>query len=478
MKLVADRLAPEEVEHGAGGDPTRRRVEEREEGVGRGALGAEAAVGDAERERGVVPGVGGEDGLDERRVRLDVGGHHDHVARLEPRVVVEHRQDLIAEHLDLAHRAVADVDGDRAVTRGQGQGRRLGRAGAPVAQREDVGLDGGEHRDAAAGGLDVEVAVVFVVVDAALEHELEVAAQLPERREQGVALLDGELVDGERVVAAAPRERAGDLAPAADLRPVLARRAEQEQVDVEERRQRGEDLDEERREVSDPEHAHAARQPARRHPAARDRVGEVGGPAGEVARASPRDEGAPQGRLPALVGARLPGQDAVRPVDRVLVEDRGDARGELHAPLHRRARRQVAAELGELGLGEEPREHRRDGPPHRPLREHGRCRCRLAEHGGERGLDELARERELCVGPHAEAPRELHRQPPLHALALDDDDLGIAGRRGLRDDDPRQRLNQRLEPVAAVNEQARCLLESARAREPGPCSGDGERLSS
>ncbi len=283
LSRIASR--PRKLEHRAGGDPTRRRVEEREEGVGRGALCAQAAVGNADWERRVVPCVGGEDGLDERRVRLDVGGHHDHVARLEPRVVVEHRQDLIAEHLDLAHRAMARVNGDRAVTRGQGQGRRLGRAGAPMAQGEDVGLDGGEHRDAGAGGLDVEVAVAFVVVDAALEHELEVATQLPERREQGVALLDGELVGVERIVAVSPVGRAGDLAPAADLGPVLARRAEQEQVHFEERRQRCEDLDEERREVSDPEHADAARQPARRHRAARDRVGEIGGPAGEVARA-------------------------------------------------------------------------------------------------------------------------------------------------------------------------------------------------
>ena len=44
-----------------------------------------------------------------------------------------------------------------------------------------------------------------------------------------------------------------------------------------------------------------------------------------------RDERAPERRLPAVVGARLPARDPLRAIDEVLVEEVGDARGELVA---------------------------------------------------------------------------------------------------------------------------------------------------
>ena len=63
--------------------------------------------------------------LDERRERLDVRAHDDHVARLERRVLVEQVQDRVAQHLDLAGAAVAGVDLDAAVgRRARGSARR------------------------------------------------------------------------------------------------------------------------------------------------------------------------------------------------------------------------------------------------------------------------------------------------------------------------------------------------------------------
>ena len=63
----------------------------------------------------VTVSSGAERGLDQRRERLDVGAHDDHVARLERRVVLEQVQDRVAQHLDLAGAAVAGVDLDAAV---------------------------------------------------------------------------------------------------------------------------------------------------------------------------------------------------------------------------------------------------------------------------------------------------------------------------------------------------------------------------
>ena len=52
-----------------------------------------------------------------RREHLDVGTHHDNVARLERVVVLKQMQDRFAENLDLPGRAVAGVDADTVVGR-------------------------------------------------------------------------------------------------------------------------------------------------------------------------------------------------------------------------------------------------------------------------------------------------------------------------------------------------------------------------
>ena len=59
--------------------------------------------------------AGAERRLDQRRERLDVGAHDDHVARFERRILLEQMQDHVAQHLDLARTAVARMDLDAAV---------------------------------------------------------------------------------------------------------------------------------------------------------------------------------------------------------------------------------------------------------------------------------------------------------------------------------------------------------------------------
>ena len=128
----------EQVEHLGGGHPApgqreqpdgerQQRVDRRQrpvgepdpEPVGRVTFVADD-VGQAEPRR------------DQRGEGLDVGTHHQDVARLEGRVVVEQPDQHLAQHVDLAARPVAGVHLDRAVARGKDARRELGGSGQPV----------------------------------------------------------------------------------------------------------------------------------------------------------------------------------------------------------------------------------------------------------------------------------------------------------------------------------------------------------
>ena len=174
-EAAADGLAVGEVEHLGGGEALVGELEqaahEAEHGVGlaQRAVGEpHAQVGRAQLLRQVVELVvlrgdlpGAEGRADQRRERLDVRAHHDHVARLERRVLGEQVQDRVAQHLDLAGAAVAGVDLDAAVLAeleplvGRPGQRRAGRR----AVLAHVGLDAREQR---AGGRRRRVMVVAV----------------------------------------------------------------------------------------------------------------------------------------------------------------------------------------------------------------------------------------------------------------------------------------------------------------------------
>ena len=209
---------------------TASRFQERVDDLVR---GAHAAIGDAigngrpASVRALAPG-GSEHGIDEGSVGVDRGGHDHDVVRLQARVAVEQGQQLVVQHLDLAHRAVAGVHGDGSIRGGDRQGRTRGMVRAAVAQGEDVGLQRRQH--AARTRITVQVAVPFLVVGVRLQDLLEVATDEAEGGEQRVSLLEVEIGSRRGGVALAPGHLAPDLAPRPDLGPVLRRRAEQEQV--------------------------------------------------------------------------------------------------------------------------------------------------------------------------------------------------------------------------------------------------------
>ena len=99
-------------------------------GVARVGATAVADLADAERR------------LDQRGVGLDVGAHDQDVARLERRVVGEQAEQHLAQHLDLAGRAVAGVHLDAAVVAGRAE-REPGSGGGVGGE---VGLEPAEQR--------------------------------------------------------------------------------------------------------------------------------------------------------------------------------------------------------------------------------------------------------------------------------------------------------------------------------------------
>ena len=132
----AHRVGAGDVEHLARGHPAADQLDElggeREQRVG----GGERAVGQPHPQ--LVAGVPGalardvghaEGGGDQGCVGLDVGDHHEDVARLERRVVLEQPDQHLAQHVDLPGGAVAGVDLHGVVAgppRGRSARRRVG----------------------------------------------------------------------------------------------------------------------------------------------------------------------------------------------------------------------------------------------------------------------------------------------------------------------------------------------------------------
>ena len=369
--------------------------------------------------------AGPERGLDERRERLDVGAHHDHVARLERRVLGEQVQDGVPEHLDLAGAAVARVDLDAAV-----DGTGLVRRGLVAAHRL---LDPGEQ-----GVVALRRGVVVVPVR--LHDEVQLARVLPPRRQQPVVR---ERLRG--VLGAAPLVRRPG-----DLLPQRGRRVEEEQVDIPMGRERGEDLEPGGGQARQAEH----REPCRKvdkagfalEPLARG-VDPLGG----IGLAHPLAESAPQVRLPGRVGREpLAGRPHVaalrprphhrRPLDGVAVVELGDVADAREPPrlpggvrrVHRRP--EVHRQVLQPRLVQRPVDDFQQRP-HEPLRPP--CiGVRLdSRRGRDRVFDQAPRGWEVHVRaypvlPPGRRPRgggEPLREPPLHAARGHRDDLGGEG---------------------------------------------------
>jgi hypothetical protein len=196
------RLGGGEVEHLRGGHPAAAQLEEHP-GHGEQRVRADQRpVGELDPQPvRRVPGdpdpvsglrTGGrepEPGGDQRRVRLDVRAHHQDVAGLEGRVVLEQADQHLAQHVDLARGSVARVHLEAAVGRVVVAAGPLVDGGGVVGAQ--VGLQQTQQRRPVVGGWRHGVAVGEA-------RSVEGAAQLtrvaPERGQQRVADQPGRLV--------------------------------------------------------------------------------------------------------------------------------------------------------------------------------------------------------------------------------------------------------------------------------------------
>ena len=196
------RLGGGEVEHLRGGHPAAAQLEEHPGHREQRVRADQRPVGELDPQPvRRVPGdpdpvsglrTGGrepEPGGDQRRVRLDVRAHHQDVAGLEGRVVLEQADQHLAQHVDLARGPVARVHLEAAVGRVVvAAGPLLDRRGVVGAQ---VGLEQTQQRRPVVGGWRHRVAVREA---RSVEGAAQLARVAPERRQQRVADQLGRLV--------------------------------------------------------------------------------------------------------------------------------------------------------------------------------------------------------------------------------------------------------------------------------------------
>jgi hypothetical protein len=154
------------------------------------AVATHLSICDVVGDEASVRRVSVEDRLDERRVRFDVRHHDHHVARLDTRLL-EQREQLVVQHLDLPHGTVAGVEGDGSIVRIE---RPLVRSPvAWTAQMEQIGLHTSEERPQR--GLLVELQRGFTLAHPQIfafgdQDLLEFGAQQAERDEQRITFAE------------------------------------------------------------------------------------------------------------------------------------------------------------------------------------------------------------------------------------------------------------------------------------------------
>ncbi len=114
-ELGAQRLAAEQVEQPRRGDARADEADDIEQHGSDGVGVGEAEVGDVHGDRrdgARAVMLAAEHRRDERRVGGEIGRHHQHMTRLERGIRCEATQQIVAQRLALAQRAVAGVDLD------------------------------------------------------------------------------------------------------------------------------------------------------------------------------------------------------------------------------------------------------------------------------------------------------------------------------------------------------------------------------
>ena len=168
-----------------------------------------------------------------------------------------------------------------------------------------------------------------------------------------------------------------------------------------------------------------------------------------VSGSASRREPPPEGCLPVALLARFPAEHHVGPVDEILVEKAGDVPAELVAL-------EAPAVIGKVflqGLEAFPVQaagQQTHDSPGEHFRVEGPRAGQIGQNGEKELLNEVVGEGETDVGADPEAPGHLQGEPPLHAAALDQDDLRDRGRGQRLPQGLRKLPGEGLETVAGV----------------------------
>ena len=231
---------------------------------------------------------------------------------------------------------MAGVDQDRPILRVQRHRMHLartrdGRCGAAVPQLQDVVLQ--HMQQILLAGGDEQITRRLHVGNcgvASLQDPLEVPSQGAEGGQQGIALLQVEMfggVVGPTLAAKLPRP----LAPAADVPPVLVRRAERQQGHWDQPREGPEEVQVQRRQRGDGEQKEAWGEPPGVQRVGLHRREEPPGLRNGVPGAEDLGQPAPQELLPVIPGGRspvVPFLDHLWPEGDVAIKHGGQAGGQ------------------------------------------------------------------------------------------------------------------------------------------------------
>ena len=334
LEALAHRAALQQLQHFARGEAASVQIQQPQEGARDAALRAHAAIRDGVGDARRLALRRAEDGLDVGRVRLHARHGHEHVLRREAGERVEELEELIVQHLHLAHRPVAAVDLDGAVAGGE---RRRARSSSPRTSKISA-CTCASMLPPAGGRKDSCHSVGSRSCTATLKarpaRPKEASSSLPVSRCRSAAVWPGLRV---------ALQDAPLLGRAAQVAPELIGRLEEKEVHLHGAADFREQSQVKRRQAGDAEDRDARGQ-ARRAAAARPRIScaSCWSSAGGCASGQPPESTRQSRACQPLLLAGIPLQQPLGHVGDVLVEDGRDLPRELEL-LHRA--RLIAADV-------------------------------------------------------------------------------------------------------------------------------------
>ncbi len=401
--------------------------------------------------KGKVPGVAGGQGknrLDEGGVGLYIGHGHQDIPGPERWVPDQQIQQDILQDLDLPHGAVGHVDLQGVIPRVQ-SGPLFPPAGPQI---QYVALKLGQQ-----GSRRWFLKILALLRILVQQQVQKFPTHLPPGRQERIP---GFPPPAQRLVPSAL-----NLAPGEEIPPIFPAGIEQEQTDRAMPGQQGQDLDVKRRQRRNPEDADPLRQRAQRlgrPPGRLPQVPQQGRPVPARIRCH---EGPPEPGLPMILPAFFPIQDHFRPEKQILVVEKGQAFRQLETfqmiPVLGKITGQIVKGRIRQTAGEQIHD-----PPGEALGFKERGLPAFARESGKNVTYKMIRKGKRDIGAHAQAPGQLQGDPPLHAPALDQDNLRLQRARQRVGEDLGQSIGKAFQAVTGIEDQGHVSFVPAGLFQP------------